>query len=91
MTPEQRAAYREEFRRELAALLGVEPDALPTSVSKEDAAAFLGLKNPRTFNVWKNTGRHRIAVLTVGRELRPMTSWLLDTKAGAVCVAGEAA
>ena len=88
---EQRETYRQQFARELADLLGTTVEALPSSVSKADAATFLGLKNPRTLNVWASSGRHGIAMLKVGRDTRPMTAWLLDMKAGAVRIAEAAA
>lgn len=90
-TEEQRTTYRRQFAQELADLLGVTVDTLPTSVPKPEAATFLGLLNPRTLNVWHCNGRHGMAMLKVGRDTRPMTAWLLDFKAASVHIAEAAA
>ena len=90
-TDDLRADFRRQFAQELADLLCVPLDKLPTSVPKPEAAKFLGLVNPRTLNVWHCNGRHGIAMLKVGRDTRPMTAWLLDFKAASVSIAEAAA
>lgn len=88
---QQTEQYRKLFTDELARQLGTTPDALPTSVSKQQAAEFLCLKNIKTLNVWHSNKRHGIAMLKVGKDTRPMTSWLIDMKLAGVSVAQEVA
>lgn len=83
--------YRQQFKAELAAQLGTTPDTLPTSTTKAEAAKFLHLKNWRTLNVWHCNGRHGIAMLKVGKDTRPLTSWLLEMKLKSVSIAKEGA
>ena len=88
---ELRAAIRDDFVAELADLTGTTPETLPTSVEKPIAARFLKLKNPRTFDVWAQHGRHGIAMFRAGHSTQPLTRWLLDHKMRAVRIAKEAA
>lgn len=91
ITAQQYKAYRQLFTEELARQLGTTPDAIPTSVTKQQAADFLCLKNVMTLNVWHSNKRHGIAMLKVGRQTRPLTSWLIDMKLSGVSIAQEAA
>ena len=83
--------YREQFRLELATLIGCKPEALPASTSKEIAAKYLGLKNQKTLNVWHSTGRHDIVMVKVGRITQPTIQWLIDLKMAGLTVAREVA
>ena len=55
--------YRDDFIRELANLVGCEPNSLPTTCTKQIACEFLGLINHKTLDVWRCNGRHGIVML----------------------------
>lgn len=87
---EQKEAYRAQFSKELANLIGCPPDAIPPTVNKKLACKFLGITNVRTLNVWKCNGRHGIVMLRVGKKTEPTTNWLLDFKLSCLSIAQEA-
>lgn len=83
--------YRETFTRELANLIGCQPDKLPTTCTKQIACEYLGLTNHKTLDVWRCNGRHGIVMMKVGKYSRPTTSWMIDLKLSSLSIAGAAA
>ena len=83
--------YRDQFTKELARLIGCKPESLPTTTPKIIGAQFLGLKNPKTLNVWHSAGRHGIVMVKIGRITEVSTEWLIDLKTESLSVSQEVA
>jgi len=67
---EQVASLKRSFSATLARIVGCPLDELPAAVSREEAATFLDLKNPKTIDVWKSTQRYPLVFIKVGRRYR---------------------
>ena len=80
MSKADKDQYRERFTAELARIICCKPDEMPMATSKENAAKYLGLKNPNTLNVWNVSKRHSIVMLKTGRVTEPTTDWLINFK-----------
>ncbi len=65
--PDYLSAIESGIRHELAVICNCSPDALPASLTREQAQTYFGVENPRTFHVWKSTGRHGLVWLKRGR------------------------
>jgi hypothetical protein len=69
-----------ELKNDLANLLDVPVNRIPTDVNPEIAGEFLNT-SPKTLAIWRTTGRYNLRYFKISRLVRYRTKTLIDFKA----------
>lgn len=84
-------SLRQSLKADLARIMGVGVDEIPTEASLEVASKFLGIAHVNTFHSWKLEKRYPLVWVLIARRLHIGCESMIDLRLSQMTFPGEAA